>query len=101
MVTKGILEKAERHFGKIIKRVSHLAILRLDLREEGNPAITDKEVVTATLQLKGRTLRAEGSAPAMPQAIELAAQKMKHQVDHYLGKRKLRGNKLRATQPGP
>src|SRR5690606_38051163 len=64
-VTDAHREQVQRRFRRIARQVSALAQLEVELREERNPAIADKHVVEATLELKGVTLRARASSADM------------------------------------
>jgi ribosomal subunit interface protein len=91
----GLQTRVDRHFGKIDKLVSPLALLRLELHEEANPSIAASAVVEAKLHLKGTVLHAEATAIDMGEAIEEVAHKMLKQVHRYLAKHKHRTRRAR------
>ena len=70
-VSDGLREHVEKRFRKIARQVSELAELELELSEERNPAIADREIAEATLYLKGVTLRARAAATDMNHAINV------------------------------
>jgi len=87
--------KVERHFGKIDKLVSPLAVLHLELHEEANPSVASAAVADAKLHLKGTVLHAEATATDMGGAIEEVAKKMLKQVHRYLAKHKHRNRHVK------
>src|SRR3712207_7415409 len=60
--------------------------LDVELMEEKNPSIRDREVAEATLRLKGTTLRAKEAAPDMSHAINLVADDLARQVKKHRDK---------------
>ena len=56
-VTDELRRHVEKRFARIGKQVSELAVLEVELREERNPSIADRQVAEATLHLKRVTLR--------------------------------------------
>lgn len=96
-VTDGTREQVERRFGAIARQVSELAQLEVELSEERNPAIADREVVEATLFLKGVTLRARAAAPDVKHAIVLCEEQLSRQVKRHREQRRKR-RETRAAQ---
>jgi putative sigma-54 modulation protein len=78
----------DKRFEKVAKQVSELAELDLELREEKNPSIREKEVAEATLRLKGTTIRAHEAAEDMSHAINLVAEDVARQVKKHRDKRR-------------
>jgi putative sigma-54 modulation protein len=78
----------DKRFEKVAKQVSELAELDVELKEEKNPSIRDKEVAEATLRLKGTTLRASESAQDMSHAINLVVEDLARQVKKHREKRR-------------
>ncbi len=61
-VSEDLREYVVKRFRTVDKQVSELAELEVELSEERNPAIADREVAEATLHLKGVTLRARDAS---------------------------------------
>ncbi|MBS1868993.1 MAG: ribosome-associated translation inhibitor RaiA [Actinobacteria bacterium] len=93
-VTDGLQDHVERRFRAIARQVSELAELEVELSEERNPAISDREVAEATLYLKGVTLRARATAPDMHHAIVCCEEQLARQVKRHREQRR----KRRATR---
>ena len=83
-------------FKRVGKQVSELATLEVELQEERNPRIKDKEVAEATLYLKGVTLRAKESSPDMLHSIHELAEDIRRQVKKHREKRRARERTRRA-----
>ena len=77
-------------FKRVGKQVSELATLEVELQEERNPRIKDKEVAEATLYLKGVTLRAKERSPDMLHSIHELAEDIRRQVKKHREKRRAR-----------
>ena len=67
-----------------------LAHLEVELQEERNPRISDREVAEATLYLKGVTLRAREASPDMLHSIHELAEDIRRQVKKHREKRRAR-----------
>ena len=96
-VTDALRDQVERRFRAIARQVSELAELELELSEERNPAIADREIAEATLYLKGVTLRARASAPDMGHAIVCCEEQLARQVKRHREQRRKR-RETRAAQ---
>src|SRR4051812_5991520 len=70
------------------KRVSALARLEVEIKEERNPAIADNVIAEATLVLKGVTLRARDQARDPRHAINLCEEELSRQVKRHREKRR-------------
>ncbi len=70
-VTEDLREHVEKRFTKVSKQVSDLARLEIELKHERNPSQPEREVVEATLSVKGRTLRARDTARDFKHAVNL------------------------------
>jgi putative sigma-54 modulation protein len=79
-VTDELREHVHKRFGRISDQVSDLARLEVELWEERNPSIRDKEVAEAKLHLKGGILVATERAPEMRAAIKACSLDMRRQV---------------------
>lgn len=93
-VTDGLREHVEKRFRAVERQISELAQLEVELSEERNPAIADREVAEATLYLKGVTLRARAAAPDMKHAIVQCEEQLARQVKRHREQRR----KRRATR---
>jgi len=93
-VSDGLREHVERRFRAIARQVSELAQLELELSEERNPAIAEREIAEATLYLKGVTLRARAAATEMNHAINVCEDQLARQVKRHREQRR----KRRATR---
>jgi putative sigma-54 modulation protein len=80
----------EKRFSRIGRQVSEHAVLQVELSEERNPRISDREVVEATLHLKRATLRAREAAPDMVHSIHEVAEDLRRQVKRHREKRRKR-----------
>ena len=89
-VTDELREHVTRRFDKVARQVSELAELEVEVFEERNPAIADKQVAEATLHLKGVTLRARDASPDIVHSINLCADELHIQVKRHRDKRRRR-----------
>jgi putative sigma-54 modulation protein len=89
-VTDDLRECVARRFEKVGKQVSELAVLEVELFEEANPAIPDRQVAEATLHLKGVTLRASDASRDLKHSINLVADELARQVKRHRDKRRKR-----------
>jgi putative sigma-54 modulation protein len=97
-VSSDLREHVERRFEKIAKQVSEHAQLEVEICEERNPAIAEKEVVDVTLYLKGVTLRARDRSTDMMHTVNLCAEELAVQVKRHRDKRRRR-REARAASP--
>jgi putative sigma-54 modulation protein len=86
-VTDDLRMRVEKRFDKIARQVPDLAQLEVELSEDHNPRVADKQVAEATLRLKGTSLRARESASNMVTAINSCADDLARQVKRYRAKR--------------
>ena len=89
-VNEDLKERIERRFQVVAKQVSPLARLEVEVSEERNPAIPERQVAEVTLYLKGVTLRACERARDLPHAINLCAEDLARQVKRHRDKRRKR-----------
>jgi putative sigma-54 modulation protein len=89
-VTDELRELVEKRFRKISAQVSELARLEIEVAEEQNPAIAERQIVSATLFLKGVTLRAKDCDRDMRHAINLCEEELSRQVKRHREKRRKR-----------
>ena len=89
-VTDELREAVIQRFARVGKQVSELATLDVELFEEKNPRIADRNVAEATLQLKGVTLRAKEASPDMLHSIHEMAEDIRRQVKKHREKRRKR-----------
>jgi putative sigma-54 modulation protein len=99
-VTDELRDHVSKRFARIARQVSDLAELDVVLREEKNPAITDRFVAEATLYLKGATLHASEASPEMLHSIHELAEDMRRQVKRHREKRRAREKTRRAMLRG-
>jgi putative sigma-54 modulation protein len=89
-VTDAIREHAARRLDKVARQVSDLARLEIEIFEERNPSIAEREVVEATLYLKGVTLRAHEHSREMGHSLNLVVDELARQVKRHRDKRRKR-----------
>ena len=94
-VTGELRRHVEKCFARIGRQVADVATLNVELSQERNPAIADREVADATLHLKGVTLRAREASPDMPHSIKTLAEDMRRQVKRHREKRRKRSRTRR------
>jgi putative sigma-54 modulation protein len=87
-VTSELRDAVAKRFARVGKQVSDLATLEVELIEERNPAIADRNVAEATLYLKGATLRAREASPEMLHSIHGIAEDIRRQVKRHREKRR-------------
>jgi putative sigma-54 modulation protein len=98
-VTDEFRARADRRLKKVARQVSDLARLEIEIFEERNPSIADREVVEATLYLKGVTLRSRDASPEMDHSLKLVTEELARQVKRHRDKRRKR-RESRAGAPG-
>jgi ribosome hibernation promoting factor len=81
---------AERRLRKVSRQVSRLATLEIELGHERNPRVVDREVVEATLYLKGVTLRAREASPQMLHSLNMVVDDLARQVKRHRDRRRRR-----------
>ena len=100
-VTDELRARLERRSRKIARQVSELARMEVELYEERNPSIADRQVAEATLYLKGVTLRARDCSPEMDHSLKLVAIELARQVKRHRDKlrhrREARTTTIKAT----
>ena len=89
-VTEDLRRHVEKRFARVGEQVSDVATLEVELSQERNPSIADREVAEATLHLKGITLHARESSPEMLHSIKHLAEDMRRQVKRHREKRRKR-----------
>ena len=97
-VTDELREHVEKRFRKVAKQVSELARLEVEISEERNPAIPEREVAEATLYLKGVTLRAHDASREIRHSINMCEEELARQVKRHRDKRRKR-RESRAASP--
>ena len=95
-VTDEVRELVGKQFARVARQVSELARLEIVVREERNPAITDRFVAEASLYLKGATLHAREAAPELMSAVRALGDDMRRQVKRDREKRRARAKSRRA-----
>ena len=99
-VTDELRRHVERRLEKVSRQVSDLARLELEISEERNPRVADRQVAEATLYLKGSTLRASDASPEMLHSLNLVVDELSRQVKRHRDKRRHR-REARAAAPEP
>ncbi len=89
-VTDELREAVTKRFARVGRQVSELSTLDVELSEERNPSIADSQIAEATLQVKGKTLRARETSPEMLHSIHHAAEDIRRQVKKHREKRRSR-----------
>jgi len=97
-VTDDLRRHVERRLAKVSRQVSELARLELEIYEERNPRVADRQVAEATLYLKGCTLRASDASPEMVHSLNLVVEELSRQVKRHRDKRRRR-REARAAAP--
>ena len=97
-VTDELRRHVEKRFARIGRQVSEHAVLEVELSEERNPRIADREVVEATLHLKRATLRAREASPEMLHSIHEVAEELRRQVKRHREKRRKRNQTRRLME---
>jgi putative sigma-54 modulation protein len=99
-VTDDLRAHVEKRFAKVAKQVSPLARLQVELSQERNPAIPEREIAEATLFLKGTTLRARDASRDIVHSLNLCADELARQVKRHRDKRRRRREARTAEFPG-
>jgi len=94
-ITEDLRHHVEKRFARVGDQVSDVATLEVELSQERNPSIADREVAEATLHLKGITLRAHESSPDMLHAVKELSEDMRRQVKRHREKRRKRSQTRR------
>ena len=99
-VSEDLREHVAKRFRKIERQVSELAELEVEVWEEKNPAIAEKEVAEATLHLKGVTLRAREASRDIMHSVNEVSDEIARQVKRHRDKRrKRRASRAAAAEP--
>jgi putative sigma-54 modulation protein len=96
-VTEELRGHVAKRFARTSRQVSDLAQLEVELSEERNPSITDRQIAEATLHLKGVTLRAREASPEMLHSIHELSEDIRRQVKRHRDKRRGRARTRRAV----
>jgi putative sigma-54 modulation protein len=96
-VDEELREHVIKRFRRVGRQVSELATLDVELWEERNPSISDRQVAEATMRLKGVTLRAHEASPQMSHTIHELAEDIRRQVKRHREKRRKRSQTRRAV----
>ncbi len=99
-VTEAMRAEVAKRFEKVAKQVSEQAVLEVELCKEPNPAKSERCVATATLRLKGVTLRAREASPELKHSVHLVADDLVVQVKRHRDKRRNR-REGRVADPAP
>ncbi|MDE3069391.1 MAG: ribosome-associated translation inhibitor RaiA [Acidobacteriota bacterium] len=99
-VPEALRTHVQRRLEKIANQVSELARLEIELHEERNPRVADRQVAEATLYLKGATLRAKDSSPEMLHSLNLVVDELARQVKRHRDKVRQRRGRPEAPSDG-
>ena len=100
-VSDELRSHVDKRFRKIERQVSELASLELELWEERNPRVADRQVAEATLHLKGVTLRARNASPDIVHSVNLVSDDLSRQVKRHRDKRRGRRRARAAAGSAP
>jgi putative sigma-54 modulation protein len=100
-VSPELREHVAKRFRKIERQVSELAVLEMELFEERNPRVADRQVAEATLHLKGVTLRARSASPDIVHSVNLVSEELSRQVKRHRDKRRRRREARAAAAEAP
>jgi ribosome hibernation promoting factor len=89
-VTDELRSHVERRLAKVSKQVSEFARLEIEIYEERNPRVSERQVAEATLHLKGATLRASERSYEMDHSLNLVIDELSRQVKRHRDKRRHR-----------
>jgi len=99
-VTDELRSHVEKRLDKVAKQVSPLARLEIEIFEERNPRVADRQVAEATLYLKGTTLRAANASPEMSHSLNMVVDELARQVKRHRDKRRHRRARGESDKPG-
>jgi putative sigma-54 modulation protein len=97
-VTDELRTHAERRLGKIARQVSDLAQLEIEIFQERNPRVADRQIAEGTLYLKGVTLRARDASPDMIHSFNLMVDELARQVKRHRDKLRRRREAHRSSE---
>jgi putative sigma-54 modulation protein len=100
-VTDELRQHVERRLAKVAKQVSEFAQLEIEIHEERNPRVAERQVAEATLYLKGATLRASGRSYEMTHSLNLVVDELSRQVKRHRDKRRHRREARAPAVPEP
>jgi putative sigma-54 modulation protein len=100
-VSDALREHVTRRFRVIDRQVSEFAELEIEVFEERNPAIAEREVAEATLHLKGVTLRARGASRELTHSVNIVSDELAVQVKRHRDKRRKRREARAPATPEP
>ena len=98
-ITDDMRRHVERRLEKVSRQVSMLARLELEVFQERNPRVADRDVAEGTLYLKGVTLRARDASPQMLHSLNLVVDELARQVKRHRDKRRRRREAHAAALP--
>ena len=96
-ITDELREVVRKRFSRVGRQVSELASLEVELREERNPAISDRHVAEAILHIKGGPIVAREASPDMLGSIQAVSENIRRQVKRHREKRRGREQARRAV----
>ncbi|HTW11321.1 MAG TPA: ribosome-associated translation inhibitor RaiA [Solirubrobacteraceae bacterium] len=89
-VSDDLREHVVRRFRVVERQVSEFAELEVEVFEEPNPSIAERQIAEATLHLKGVTLRARSANRDLRHAIIVVSEELNVQVKRHRCRRRKR-----------
>jgi len=88
VVSPSIRQYAEAKLARLAKQLAEPTQVELELSEEKNPSIAERQVAEATIFTKGPTIRAREASADLRASIDQLADKLERQVKRYHEKRR-------------
>ena len=79
-LSEALLATTRRKIGRLSRFDDGLAVARVHFSEEKNPRIVDREVCEVLLEGRGQHVRCKVAAPDGFSAVDLAVEKLEHQL---------------------
>jgi ribosome hibernation promoting factor len=86
-ITPSLRSYIEAKFAKLDKQLADQTQVELELSEERNPSIAERNVAEGTIFAKGTTLRARAAAHDFRVAVDQLVDNLERQVKRYREKR--------------
>ena len=99
-VSDELRDHVAKRFRKVARQVSELAVLEVEVFEERNPRVSDRQVAEATLHVKGATLRARSASPDILRSVHLVSDELARQVKRHRDRRRKRRESRAAAAQG-
>jgi putative sigma-54 modulation protein len=89
-VSDELRDHVAKRFRKVERQVSELATLEVEVFEERNPRVSNRQIAEATLHVKGATLRARSASPDIMRSVHLVSDELARQVKRHRDRRRKR-----------